>query len=142
MHWRKNAAQLGDLDEERAEAMSPCCLRTPSDDASTMLRTPESVLSRSANACRQREGTQTASWSTDVSGARRPPSRLHAGGDATAAGRTERVHLLWSHCVWLTVRGQGGGQCVLNESACARPEGSDSTDAFVTLLPMGHFSAT
>lgn len=44
-----------------------------------------------------------------VPGAHLPPSRLGAGGDATAAGRAEPVHLLWSHCVWLTVRGRGGG---------------------------------
>lgn len=79
----------------------------------------------------------------DVSGDRPPPPRrLRAGGGAAAAGRAERVHLLWSHCVWLTVRGQGGSQRLLNESASTRPEGGDNTDAFVTLLPMGHFSAT
>ena len=72
------------------------------------------------------------------SGAPIPPSHLNAA----AAALAERLHLLWSHCVWLTVRGQGGSQCILNESVRARPEGSDNTDAFVTLLPMGHFSAT
>lgn len=135
-----------DVDEEIADAIIPCWLGTQSDDASTMLQTLESMQSCStANPFvnnSYREVTQTTSSSADVSGTRLPPSRPNAGGDAAAAGRAEHVHLLWSHCVWLTVRGQGGSQCILNESACTRPEGSDNTDAFVTLLPMGHFSAT
>lgn len=111
MHQSNNTAQLLDVDGETAGAIIPRWLWTQSDDASTMLRTLQNtVLSCSrANSARAASGevSQSTSLSVDVSGARLPPSCLSAGGGAAAAGRAERLHLLWSHCVWLTVRGQG-----------------------------------
>lgn len=109
MHWSNNTAQLVNVDGETAGAIIPCCLWTQLDDASTMLRTLESVLQQSESArAATGEVSQTTSSSVDVSGAHLPPSCLGAGGGAAAAGRAERLHLLWSCCVWLTVRGQGG----------------------------------
>lgn len=49
-HWSNNTAQLVNVDGETAGAIVPRCLRTQSDDASTMLRTLESVLQQSESA--------------------------------------------------------------------------------------------
>lgn len=81
-----HTAQLLDGDEEMADVGILRRLWTQSDGGSAVSRAPGP-----ASSCR------------------RPRSSSSAGGDATAAGRAERVHLLWSHCVWLTVRGRGGG---------------------------------
>lgn len=111
MHWGNNTAQLVNVDGDTAGAIIPCCLRTQLDDASTMLRTLESVLrAERIRSCSYRRGESNhelvrrrlRSSSTSF------PCLGAGGGAAAAAGRAERLHLLWSCCVWLTVRGQGG----------------------------------
>lgn len=77
------------------------------------------------------------------------PSKSWRRRHSTSTGQAECVHLLCSLCVRLssgsklTVRGQGG-ESVHSEwvAGCTHPEGSDNMDAFMTLFPMGHFSAT
>lgn len=144
MHWSNNAAQLVDVDEEIADAIIPGWLWTQSDVASTMLLTPESVLSRSrANPWQQQRVQLPGGDSSDELVRRRLRSRSQRWRRRRSSWSCwARSFVVVTLCVCLTVRGQGGSQCILNESACTRPEGSDNTDAFVTLLPMGHFSAT
>lgn len=121
-----HTAQLLDGDEEMAAVGIVQRLWTQSDGGSAAWRAPGPALSR------RRPGSSSTSFSSQRW------RRHHSSWSCWA-----RSFVVVTLCV-VNCSGSGGrgSQCILNESAWTRPEGSDNTDAFVTLLPMGHFSAT